>query len=175
LAMACGKECRRALMRRSVRLRAGWKKDRIWNPARAKAVRTCGVNGCNRPHRAKNMCAIHYKVALDRIRFMDPKRRELRRAYNREYARRRRAMTAHAWVKSSGTTDICGRCGCVRYWENAKTGAPGRNWPDGDTATHARWVRGRWVGWTNKDTKRPPRCDPTRPAPEWARKAIGMP
>jgi hypothetical protein len=73
----------------------------------------------------------------------------------------------HEWIENSGTTDICRGCGCVAYHQDER-GRPGRF----GTVRYARWVRGAWVGWTDRDTKKAPSvCDRTRISEKhWARR-----
>jgi hypothetical protein len=68
---------------------------------------------------------------------------------------------AHEWRDNSGTTEACEACGCVAYFE--RNGVPSKR--DYTDIRYARWVGGRWVGWTTKDAREPPECVPERGGP----------
>lgn len=75
-------------------------------------------------------------------------------------------MSNHRFVEASGTTSICGCCGCIMYCCRCCT----KGFP-----MYSRWVMGRWAGTVWKASRTPPRCDPTRTVPEWVKDRMRQP
>jgi hypothetical protein len=73
-------------------------------------------------------------IALDRLPDPQARRVLVEAAGGRQ---RMSDLAKHDWVESSGTTDICRKCGCTKYHQDAR-GTPGRY----GVTRYARWVNG---------------------------------